>query len=335
MTIDISSLPIHFEKDTAYIRMKALTWIANYGSLTEMIQSSSGKLLSEIIQHDMLEGKSLIVNFFGIVSIDDHSLEDVAHATEKTGRKLIVINASQVQKELTAYIQVKPNITLNNGTIIFNSSNPKEAQTAAENVSRIEHDIVIDIVKRSYEEFPAKKMQRLQSTPLYASGVFNARRIVSRRSDFMWICLIMSERLANIMDEFKPKASRLLAVSLRSSPFAGALGILGSIDIEIVDHMGPDLKILEEYTLGTNQEDINYIYIGDWIIGGTEVKIAETYAVARHCTVEHVLVIGSLFAPEDYEVKHTSLSKAPKAHSLVKLNDALPEARYDIWRTDA
>lgn len=329
MIANFSSLPIHDNDDIIYVRMKALTWIANHGFMPEMVQPSAGKLLAEIIQHDLSEGKIIILNFFGIASIDDHALDNASDALKETGLIMVAINASQLKTQLNDYIEVKPNITLSSGAIIFNSSDDKDGIDIEDKVLKIETEIIIDIVRRSYESFP--EMTRLRSTPIYASGVFNARRIISSRKDFMWTSLIMSEKLATIMDEYKPKASRLLAVSLRASPFAGALGILGSFDIEIVDHMGPDLKILEEYTLRIDQEEINYIYIGDFIIGGTELKIAETYAVVRSCIVDHALVIGSLLEPSDYK----SYKDRPNVHSLVKLKEVKPEAKYEIERQDA
>jgi len=66
-------------------------------------------------------------------------------------------------------------------------------------------------------------------------------------------------------------------------------------------------------------------YVGDFVIGGTELKIAETYAVARNCIVNHAIVVGSLFDPGDYEGRAT-------VHSLVKLKDANPAAAYHIER---
>lgn len=319
MTSNLSTLPIYIG-DIVYLRMKGLTWVASHGFMPEMVQPSSGKLLAEII-HNIASDKLMIVNFFGIASIDDHSLDDVNEALKNTERKLVAINASQVQKQLNTYIRTHSKITLEDNAIIFNSDDGNDGKKAVNNAKKIEDSIIKEIVKQCYEPFA--QMTRLRSTPIYASGVFNARKIISNRKDFIWTCLIMSEKLIKTMDECKPKAARLLAVSLRASPFAGALGILGSLDIEIVDHMGPDLKILEEYTLRINQEELNYIYVGDFIIGGTELKIAETYAVARNCIVDHALVIGSLFDAIDYKGR-------AKVHSLVKLKEARPDAEYEI-----
>jgi hypothetical protein len=42
------------------------------------------------------------------------------------------------------------------------------------------------------------------------------------------------------------------------------------------------------------------LFIGDFIIGGTEVKIAKTYSQIYGNKLEHAFVIASLFKPERF-----------------------------------
>jgi hypothetical protein len=135
----------------------------------------------------------------------------------------------------------------------------------------------------------------------------------------------MAEKLVSIIENDKAKAMiRLLAVSLRGSPLAGAIGLLESKKIEIVDHMGPELKILEEYTLRSTEEKTQYVFISDLILGGTELKIAQTYAVARGCILKHALAIGTLLKPEEYK-------GGIEVHSLLQITDACPDLTYSIF----
>lgn len=324
MMDNLSDLPIHIDSDFIYLRMVALTWIANYGYMPQEVQANSGELLTKIIKNYEPE-KAIVINFYGVVHLADHSLDKVSKILDELKRKIIIINSQQIFDQLNSYIKAKPQEILPDKTIIVYPDDNLEIKDIFKEIVKIENNIIKKIVKSSY--IPFSDMKRLQSTPVNASGIFNARKIISNRKDFIWTCLIMSESLTDLMDKYKPSYYRLLAVSLRGSPFAGALGILNSIDIEIIDHMGPYLKILEGYSLRIYQEDINYIYIGDFILFGTEVKIAETYVAARNCIISHGLVIGSLYNPEDY---HYEDRDHTKIHSLVKLSEANPNIKFEI-----
>jgi len=313
-------LPVYIDRDYAYVRMKAYSWIGNKGFMPSTVQASAGKLLSDLIAR-IDDNMILVVNFQGISHIEDHSLHTVNKALADTKRCTIFTKASTLSVE--NQISYKPVVTLESGTIIYNNEKPsRQLSQSVEKNGKIEIDIIKHIVSESYKKFD--KMERLRSTPILASGVFNAGSIVSDRNKFIWTCLLLTDKLNEIMNQYKPKANvRLLAVSLRASPFAGSIGILESYPIEIVDHMGPDLKILEEYTLRVATENVEYIYVGDFVIGGTELKIAETYAVARGCVIKHAIVIGSLFDPSEYK-------GTVKVHPVVKLREANPKIRYQM-----
>ena len=56
----------------------------------------------------------------------------------------------------------------------------------------------------------------------------------------------------------------------RGCPFAAALAFMKGepLDLEIVDHMGPKLAILEEHHLNRVRRNLDYIYVGDFVVGG-------------------------------------------------------------------
>lgn len=319
------TIPMHIDSNHVYLRMKALSWIANKSFMPATVQSSAGKLLADIIKKSEPD-KQIVVNFSGISNIEDHSLDAVNTLLKECKKKLVFINASHLAVE--NQISCNPVSTLHDGVIIYNEEKPsKHLRKFISKIPEIENIIIKTCVKESFHKHD--KMERLKSTPILASGVFNAGSIVSDRKKFIWTCLLMADKLKEIMNQFKPKAMvRLLAVSLRASPFAGAIGILESFPIEIVDHMGPDLKILEEYTLRVNQEKVEYVYVGDFVIGGTELKIAETYAVARGCYINHAILIGSLLKPSEYE--GLEARGRVKIHPLIQLKEANPAVKYSI-----
>ncbi len=72
--------------------------------------------------------------------------------------------------------------------------------------------------------------------------------------------------------------------------------------LEIVDHMGPKQALLEGYATGSPRTGLDYIYIGDFLIGGTEVKVAASYAFAHGCSLKEAIVVGSLLPPNEYKI---------------------------------
>jgi hypothetical protein len=139
----------------------------------------------------------------------------------------------------------------------------------------------------------------LNSTPYRANGRFDARLILERPADFLWISMLMADLVETAIAETLAAAPRLIATSLRASPFAATVSRLltTGCDLEIVDHMGPSHSILEEYPVAHTARPASYVYIGDFLIGGTEMKRCEIYAHCRGGRLVAAVVIGSLFEP--------------------------------------
>jgi hypothetical protein len=170
-------------------------------------------------------------------------------------------------------------------------------------------------------------MQRMESTLLWANGVFDARVLISNPSTFTWVCLAMADQLDGLLarENVPPGPKRLLSVSLRGSPFAAAASLISQaqLPVEIVDHMGPKHRILEEHRLERLGEQAQYIFFGDFVVGGTELKVAMTYAHTRECSLNHAVVIGALKEPKDYfassGIEVLPLVSLPQVHDGVRI----------------
>ena len=106
---------------------------------------------------------------------------------------------------------------------------------------------------------------------------------------------------------------------------AAAVGILTERQkaIDIGDHMGPKYRILEEPSLRSNLIEEDYIFIGDFVVGGTELRIAQTYARSKGSVIKHAVLIGCMLDSEEYNMDFD-------ISCLVKLRDCCSEDKFPL-----
>src|ERR1043165_961473 len=288
-------LPVLHHNDFIFTRLKALAWVANKTILPTLLQADAGKALTYLAEHDYPD-KPLVIDCRGIIEIDDHALETTKRALHKHQRPLVLINSNQLQPSITndlggydSRFQVGniPIIVVGPGSI----DRPMAERLIAQ-ISDTERLHITNWVGECFRRY-ANGMQRMASTPLLSSGVFDARALIADPVKFVWISMLMAHRLEQYLDKALENTTqdggqltrsfRLLAVSLRGSPLAAAVGLLTARqkNIEIVDHMGPKYKIFEESSIRTTMIEEDYIYIGDFVVGGTELRIAQAYSRSK------------------------------------------------------
>jgi hypothetical protein len=153
---------------------------------------------------------------------------------------------------------------------------------------------------------------RLQSTPLLASGIFRATRVIGHPEQFSWTVLRLADRLEEILDGSHGQIpaggeTRLLACSRNGAALAYCLPPLVhnvSIDgVDIVDRLGPTHCFVEDYAPSRDDNgvsDINYVYVGDFVVGGTELRAALSHVQERRRHLSHALVLGSVLPAAVY-----------------------------------
>jgi hypothetical protein len=167
-------------------------------------------------------------------------------------------------------------------------------------------------------------MERLQSTPLRSSGVYNARHIICEASNFNWIVLRLEEALQQAIPRWDYARHSLLSGSLRACPFAAALAFTSTIAraVEVLDHLGPHPALLEEHDLAGTRSNLEYVYVGDFMIGGTEVKLAANWAAMRRSRVVAAVMLGTLFDEDEYGLNGIRIV------SLASLKGLNPKAKF-------
>lgn len=297
-----------------YTRAQILGWVANGTSLINIFEKKASDLLLEIIRSSD-KSKPLVVNFKGITNIDEYALDSIFSELEDNKRQLIIVNGHGLAD---TFLKFKKNSSCDINTESGNQSIilGKNAPVNYDKV-RSEGEEALSIFLKStlaatFREFDKEK--RLCSTPIIANGEFNSSEVISNPFSFKWVVMFLSDELERIIQENRLNNVKLLSASLRGAPFASVLGIINHIEFETIDHFGPKHKVFDLDFIHQQERGINYIYIGDFVFGGTEVKIAKTYVEMKGSRLDHTLVLGSLLSKDAFENDFT-------LSSLVDLND--------------
>lgn len=185
------------------------------------------------------------------------------------------------------------------------------------------------------DEITEKPYIALRSTALRASGFFSARTAWGDPNRFPWLILAFVERvLAVLNDSVAPRPAdakvRFLACTHNGAVIASAVarflrGRDGSISgTDVIDRFGPSEMFVEEYLANEHELVASYIYIGDFIIAGTELKLAESHAYHRNLPLENAIVITSVMLPAETAapsaiVGTSALQQRIRIHSLIEV----------------
>lgn len=322
--------------DFIYTRLLAITWHANILA-PSTLTLTAGHKLRECISADT-SSKPVILNCVGISAIEDYALDAIRSYLIEESRCITFLveetNADairKIEKELKN-IPIKHEKSQKYQLLIcgkpeLTHSGKIELDNLANIIGKIEYEYVAHQVNKSFEPYNPPQRKRLHSTPLIADGEFNARNIITNPKAFIWISLLLTEKFLEAVEQDKPKTNRLLAVSLRGSPFAAAIRILAANycpSLEIIDHIGPKHELLEGHISRDSMRGEEYILVSDFVIGGTEIKVAKTFAIAHGARLKAAISIGA-YLPGDRAYDTTI-----RLHSVVRLGDAKKDLAYEF-----
>jgi uncharacterized protein YfkK (UPF0435 family) len=308
---------LYLEKDFVYTRLQGLIW-AKSGLLSpHSFQQSAEESLTEIYEN-VSDHKPLVVSCRGIKEIAGNKALDVlfSRCLEKK-RKIIFAHLENVSLRNTIYeIMGRNKITNHNDTqselcICNDRVIPENLEV---DIASLELDVVRNAVKDCYKVFSGGKKE-LVSTSILASGEFDATKIISNPKQFLWTSLLMADELEKLKAEIHKRNEenktsdyselKLISVSLRSSPFVSSVGLLTNTGYDTIDHLGPKHKLFDIEILENIKKNVLYIFIGDFVAGGTEIKVAQTYINLLDCKLKYAVAIGSLLKAEAFKEHFT------------------------------
>ena len=330
MITELLTIPAdHF----VYTNVQAIIWAGSGLKSPSNIELNTGNILADIYKLQSID-KCLIVDFKGVIQQVDHSLKPFFIAMATIDREVILLNHSDIEDQIHTYIR---HYLLNRRSISDYSSDIKHIKAKGTDVSRkvriedinerittLMDSYITGVVSNCFQLFEGPP-RPLKSTPLLATGIYNAMLIVSDPKKFLWTCIMIASKVLSIKDILN-EPLKILSVSLGASTIALTVGLLTELKVDLIDQIGPETKIFDRDELDNihyDQSPYNYIYVGDFTIGGTEIKIAKAYADAYFCSLEHAVVIGSLFDKELYK-------EAFELYYLVKLDQVNENAKYGL-----
>jgi len=179
----------------------------------------------------------------------------------------------------------------------------------------------------SFHSFKDGGFKPLRSTPLKATGYFDGRAIVGTPTSLVWVVAAIADKIASELEQpsgvlheiLGKRQLRFLAVSRSGIALTAGLNwLVRSVQgMAFVDHFGPWQEVMEEHLDLNASRDVAYIYVGDFIIAGTEARVAQAYA--RSCNSDIVLAtaIGAALPTEHYGFPFKLLTLVPPLPELV------------------
>jgi len=335
----IASAAVLDDGDLRRISLRAICWQTITGSLSKLAYESCGRVLAHAISETSAE--SVVVDCYGVQGMMDHAL-DAVHETIHGGLEKSVCFLRCEKSFFRAFdnedsderlggrrvrgYRVKPHAESNGNHIAMIYPPPKGELTDHEFdvLVRRSADLALrsihDALRATYTPFSNGKV-RLRSTPVIVPGVFDAAQMISTPRTYMAVTEHLSERLGERLREDieKPQGGasgrevRLLAMSRPGAALAVGIDHLtpGLDGVDVVDRRRFQQDVIDEH-IQDESDSVHraYIFVSDFALGGTELKLGEAFARYRGALMPYALFIGTALRPEDYSPTIEVLSLA-------------------------
>jgi len=324
-------------EDLIYTRALLFTWESdsNPSSFSETNGQFFVSQFNRFIECSSSE--TVVINCNHISDIDDHALNAINELVRESKLNFIFYSSDSTHafcEYLEAHFE---NSDLNTDSRTLNSCNrffKIEQNQSINNVcltkikeeaEKIEKKAVTKLIASSYvktdDDF------KLSSTPLKATGHFNANMINSQPSSFRWIVSIMSEVIQQEVTKSQFMSYTIVASSLRGVTIAASvrevLHYVSNVGFHIFDHFGPKHDLKKLPISRTFKEKEQCIYVGDFLIGGTEVKLTQTYCSSLGGELSKAFVLGKY-------TKSNKLGHNIAIQSIVQLSDCITDLKYEL-----
>lgn len=324
-------------EDFYYTRILLFSWDCYLQPV--VLSETNGKFFAEKVSKKFNGGCSrfLVVNCNNVLDVEDHFSDKLDNLLKSNPNSALLFYSDDGMNKLVRYIgdHVSNNklkysfMHEENGTSCYIISNKEicssEIKAKLSEAKRIENKKILNIVSDSFRKTGE---ETLSSTPLSANGQFNATKLISSPNKFRWIVLLMVEKVFTLSRRESIKGYSLVAGSLRGAAIAGSVWELlqqfdQAITIQIIDHVGPYHDVVGRRYESVDLMRKECIYIGDFLIAGTEVKLISAYCNFIGTKLTNAFVIGKY-------TERKSIDNRINIHSLVDLNDCGIDLEYKL-----
>lgn len=313
--------------DFRYTRLKILVWKFNGLSYPNNLDLDASNKLIEI--YDQSKDGFFVVDCKGISTVTDHAWDNFFKRITEKKIAVVFLNDQSLKHEVSIrkrefcigfqFQESQDYSVISDGAFSFEEGVIKEIK---EKITKMINGYVSDCFS-FYDKDHVKQQKVLSSTPIMCNGEFNALEIIEDVEKFLWISICLADKVETIKKiGVLNMETKILTVSLRASPFAAAVAMLLNYKLETIDHFGPINKPYE-FELIDNNIPTEYIYVGDFTVGGTEIRISKMYANCKGSVLNNAVVIGSLFNKDRFNDFHLEY--------LVSLEDVRGDVEFTLF----
>lgn len=318
--------------DFLYTRIMLFSWECE-SDLTNFSETNGEFFVLQLKKHlDKQDISTVIVNCNNVLDIDDHFIDPILKFQKDKCLDIILYSddsSIKLPKYCSEHIESNEKNIFHQvgkrGIYYFCGNNicSSKFSTLIDEAEIFENKKVIRLIKDSYLE----KEQELSSTPLLASGVFNATKLLSDPSKFRWLTLLMVDRITKCIMNERAASCSIVSSSLRGASIAGSvreiIHFLVPTELFLFDHIGPK----HDFNLNPNHKEIKKgslcIYIGDFLIAGTELKVTQAYCNLFSGKIDYAFVLGKY-------TKKDKICGDINIHSLVQLKECVSNLKYEL-----
>jgi hypothetical protein len=316
-----------------YTRAMLFSWES--GSTPSSLSETNGEFIANKLREtlNILGKRIVVINANHIADVDDHFFNALVELT-KSKKLHVLIFSTDRSNELANYFKehfndidgLKGNYCTISGAVYYGLSNGGFCSSQFEKLKleseNLEKDEITSVIASCY--IPSK--QRLSSTPLCATGHFDANHLISDPYTFRWLVLLLVDCIYNAIINNQINDYTIVASSLRGAAIAGSvreiLYFFSSPKFYVFDHIGPKY----DFTYGNQKFEFknteNCFYIGDFLIAGTELKITHAYCGFFGGKITHAFTLGKY-------TKESKIGNIP-IESIVSLKDCIPDLEYTL-----
>ncbi|MFG5019590.1 hypothetical protein ID072_16605, partial [Vibrio cholerae] len=265
--------------------------------------------------------------------VDDHFLNGLVELAKSKMLRVLIYSTDRTN-ELTRYFQdhfVDSSELMGNYCCISNVSyyglsNAPFCSSEFERLKRdaevLERTQLTATIASSY--VPTR--QKLSSTPLNATGHFDANLLISNPYVFRWLVLRLVDSVYQTIVDNQINEYTIVASSLRGAAIAGSvreiLYFFSSPKFYVFDHIGPKHDFVHRGQQFEFNGTESCFYIGDFLIAGTELKMTHAYCSFFGGKVTHAFTLG----------KYTKANKIGGilVESIVSLKECVSELEYTL-----
>ncbi|RLD36497.1 MAG: hypothetical protein DRI74_08970 [Bacteroidetes bacterium] len=310
-----------------YCRLQLLNWVCQGANQSNKLHLATVNELKKVYDSYQTD-KPILLDCRRVRDIGNNALNDFLKNTDFS-RKIIFWNVNHLDKYIISpLLEYKIEYEHKQNSIIISTIEKGLPKQIEKKTQQLEQKFVEGKLVGCFE--PYDEFKRLYSTHVLANGEFDATNLISAQDSFAWISIKLSDLVENYLasirardlspDGKKYSDEKIMAVSFRSSPFAVAVANVLNKNVIIIDHLGPkhneyDIEILDFLNKGTN-----IIYVGDFLIGGTEVFISQMYSKMFESDLHFAVVIGSAQSNKQGEL---CFAEKFEFNSLVNLKELI------------